>query len=46
MSAYVLGVSAALFVVLAHDRPFVGYSGVRPLPIQQAIDRIENPPHP
>jgi hypothetical protein len=46
MSAYVFGVSAALFVVLAHDRPFVGHSGVRPLPIQQAIDRIEHPPHP
>jgi hypothetical protein len=46
MGAYVLGVSAALFVVLAHDRPFVGHSGVQPLPIRQAIDRIENPPHP
>jgi Protein of unknown function (DUF4239) len=41
MGAYVLGVAAALFVVLAHDRPFVGHSAVKPLPIQQAIDRME-----
>jgi Protein of unknown function (DUF4239) len=41
IGAYVLGVSAALFVVLAHDRPFVGHSAVKPLPIQQAIDRME-----
>jgi hypothetical protein len=41
LSAYVVGVSAALFVVLAHDRPFVGHSGVKPLPIQQAIERME-----
>jgi Protein of unknown function (DUF4239) len=40
MGAYVLGVSAALFVVLAHDRPFVGHTGVQPLPIQQAIERL------
>jgi hypothetical protein len=46
VGAYVLGVSAALFVVLAHDRPFVGHSGVQPLPIRQAIDRMENPPRP
>jgi hypothetical protein len=41
IGAYVLGVAAALFVVLAHDRPFVGHSAVKPLPIQQAIDRME-----
>jgi hypothetical protein len=41
IGAYVVGVSAALFVILAHDRPFVGHSAVKPLPIQQAIDRIE-----
>jgi hypothetical protein len=42
IGAYALGVSAALFVILAHDRPFVGHSAVRPLPIQQAIDRMES----
>jgi hypothetical protein len=42
---YVLGVSAALFVILAHDRPFVGHSAVKPLPIQQAIDRMERSDH-
>jgi hypothetical protein len=41
VGAYVVGVSAALFVILAHDRPFVGNSAVKPIPIQQAIDRIE-----
>jgi hypothetical protein len=45
IGAYVVGVSAALFVVLAHDRPFVGHSAVKPLPIAQAIDRLENTPH-
>jgi hypothetical protein len=43
MAAFVVGVSAALFVILAHDRPFVGYSGVQPLPIHQAIDRMGRP---
>ena len=38
---YAIGVSAAFFVVLAHDRPFVGRSGVQPLPIKQAIETIE-----
>jgi hypothetical protein len=42
IGAYAVGVSAALFVILAHDRPFVGHSGVQPRPIQQAIDRMEN----
>jgi Protein of unknown function (DUF4239) len=46
IGAYVVGVSAALFVILAHDRPFVGHSAVRPLPIEQAIDRIEHSGHP
>jgi len=41
LSIYVFGVSAAFFVILAHDRPFVGYLGVRPIPIEQAIERIE-----
>jgi hypothetical protein len=41
IGVYVLGVSAALFVILAHDRPFVGHSAVKPLPIQQAIERME-----
>jgi hypothetical protein len=41
VGAYALGVAAALFVVLAHDRPFVGHSAVKPLPIAQAIDRME-----
>jgi Protein of unknown function (DUF4239) len=43
IGAYVVGVSAALFVILAHDRPFSGHSAVRPLPIQQAIDRLDLP---
>jgi Protein of unknown function (DUF4239) len=42
IGAYAVGVSAALFVILAHDRPFVGHSAVKPLPIQQAIERLEN----
>jgi hypothetical protein len=41
LSVYAFGVSAAFFVILAHDRPFVGYLGVRPIPIEQAIERIE-----
>jgi hypothetical protein len=36
-SMYIVGVSAALFVVLAHDRPFVGFLGIKPIPIEQAI---------
>jgi hypothetical protein len=30
-------------VILAHDRPLVGYLGVGPIPIEQAIVRIERP---
>jgi hypothetical protein len=41
LGIYVLGVSAAFSVILAHDRPFVGHLGVRPIPIEQAIERIE-----
>jgi hypothetical protein len=41
LGLYVLGVSAALSVILAHDRPFDGQLGVRPIPIEQAIERIE-----
>jgi hypothetical protein len=40
-SIYVIAVSSALFVILAHDRPFVGNLGVKPTPIEQAIARIE-----
>jgi hypothetical protein len=46
IGAYVVGVAAALSVVLAHDRPFVGHSGVQPLPIVQALQRMEQAPHP
>ncbi len=41
LSIYVLGVSAAFSVILAHDRPFVGHLGARPIPIEQAVERIE-----
>jgi hypothetical protein len=41
LSIYTFGVSSAFFVILAHDRPFVGYLGVGPIPIEQAIVRIE-----
>jgi hypothetical protein len=41
LSVYAVGVSAAFFVLLAHDRPFGGYLGVKPIPIEQAIARIE-----
>jgi hypothetical protein len=43
LSVYAVGVSSAFFVILAHDRPFVGYLGVGPIPIVQAIERIERP---
>jgi hypothetical protein len=39
--AYVVAVCAALFVVLAHDRPFVGYLGVKPTPIELAMQRLQ-----
>ena len=41
LSVYAVGVSSAFFIILAHDRPFVGHLGVRPVPIEQAIERIE-----
>jgi hypothetical protein len=41
LSVYAVGVSSAFFVLLAHDRPFLGYLAVEPIPIQQAIERIE-----
>ena len=40
--AYVIGVSVALFVVLAHDRPFVGALGVKPIPIEKALQRLQS----
>jgi hypothetical protein len=41
LSVYAVGASSAFFVLLAHDRPFVGYLAVEPVPIEQAIERIE-----
>jgi Protein of unknown function (DUF4239) len=41
LSVYAIGVSSAFFVLLAHDRPFFGYFSVQPIPIEQAIERIE-----
>ena len=41
LSIYAAGVASAFFVLLAHDRPFVGHLAVGPIPIVQAIDRIE-----
>jgi hypothetical protein len=41
LAVYAVGVSSAFFVVLAHDRPFVGYLAVEPIPIEQVIERIE-----
>jgi hypothetical protein len=38
---YVVAVSVAFVVILAHDRPFAGASGVKPIPIEQAIKRIQ-----
>lgn len=38
---YVAAVSVAFVVILAHDRPFAGASGVKPIPIEQAIKRIQ-----
>lgn len=43
LGVYAVGVSSAFFVILAHDRPFVGPLGVGPIPIEQAIVRIERP---
>ena len=45
---YAFAVSAAFFVIVAHDRPFVGAIGIKPIPIEQAMKRIQehnvNPP--
>jgi hypothetical protein len=41
MSVYTVGASAAFFVILAHDRPFAGPLGVKPTPIEQAIERLQ-----
>lgn len=40
-SIYTIAVCAALFVVLAHDRPFIGHFGIRPIPIEIAMQRIQ-----
>jgi hypothetical protein len=40
-SIYIVGVCGALFVILAHDRPFVGHFGLKPIPIEVAIHRIQ-----
>ena len=36
---YVLVVSAAYFVILAHDRPFVGRISIQPTAFQSVITR-------
>jgi hypothetical protein len=41
---YVFGVCLALFVVLAHDRPFYGYLGIQPTPIERVLERNANWP--
>ncbi|HEX5862657.1 MAG TPA: hypothetical protein VF014_00020 [Casimicrobiaceae bacterium] len=41
-SIYIVAVCAALFVILAHDRPFVGYLGIKPIPIERAVERIRH----
>jgi hypothetical protein len=40
-SIYIVGVCVALVVILAHDRPFVGHFGLKPIPIEVAINRIQ-----
>jgi hypothetical protein len=40
-SIYIVGVCGALFVILAHDRPFVGHFGLKPIPIEVAMQRIQ-----
>lgn len=39
---YLVAVCAALFVILAHDRPFVGHLGIKPIPIERAMERIQH----
>ena len=41
-SIYIVAVCAALFVILAHDRPFVGHLGIKPIPIERAMQRIQH----
>jgi multisubunit Na+/H+ antiporter MnhB subunit len=41
---YVFAVCLALFVILVHDRPFFGYLGVRPTPIERVLERNANWP--
>ncbi|MFC5419368.1 hypothetical protein ACFPOB_07305 [Bosea eneae] len=36
---YVLVVSAAYFVILAHDRPFIGRISIQPTAFQQLMPR-------
>jgi hypothetical protein len=38
---YAFAVSSAFFVIVAHDRPFVGEIGIKPIPIEQAMKRIQ-----
>ena len=38
-SIYIVAVCAALFVILAHDRPFVGHLGIKPIPIERAMEQ-------
>ena len=38
---YTVAVSAALYVVVAHNTPFVGYLSIKPVPIEQAMQRME-----
>ena len=44
MSIYTVAVCSALFVVLAHERPFAGYLRVLPTPLVEAMRRIEKAP--
>jgi hypothetical protein len=41
-SIYIVAVCSALFVILAHDRPFVGHLGIKPIPIERAMERIQH----
>jgi hypothetical protein len=38
---YAFAVCSAFFVIVAHDRPFVGEIGIKPIPIEQAMKRIQ-----
>jgi hypothetical protein len=39
---YLVAVSAAFFVIIAHNTPFVGYLAIKPIPIEQAMQRMES----